>query len=260
MKSTREKKIKLLFFIIVIVLSCFMLFMVIEENVLLLNTQQQKKLAIKTEMREKLEIAISELHTEKEEVVTIKDVTQEYLSGKLVDYEIIVTENETGNIKNIEMKKADEIETFIIDRDLNITGENDKLRFSYDLGEINGNRMSILIHVQNSEEGIDRINLPDKETIIAKMEKNEVGIDYVVEMDTEYKIPIISGDGDVEEKRIYIPSLEVSVWNKYGIITKQRYKEMVSPAGKMSFSNANYSGSIQGSMNTQTRKMELCLF
>lgn len=260
MKSTREKniKIKLLLFMMSIALSGLILFSFIAKNGILLNTQQEKKLQMKTEIREKLETAILELQTEKEEVVTINDITQEYLSGKLVDYEIVVTEDETKNIKNIEIKKVDVIETFIIDRDLNITGENDKLKFFYDLGAINGNRISILIHIQNSEDGIDRIKLPDNDTIVVKMAKNEVGIDYEVEMDTEYKIPIISGGGDVEEKRIYIPSLEVSSWNKYGIITKQRYKEMTKPAGTIKFENANYSGSIQGVMDVNTRKMEIC--
>lgn len=216
MRNICSKKISIVIFIIIIML-LILLCMIKEESGAILKSIQGEKMQIE-EMKEQLISVIAELQTENGENVTLDDITQDYLSEKLSDYEVVVIEDLTINIKKVEIKKDSETNIFIIDKGLNVIEEDDKLKFSYELGSLDeDNKISILIRVQNSEEGLEKIEFLDEDAILAKGVKREIGIDYQVEMDKAYKVVLTTKEGKGKIEKILIKRSEIYIWEKYNV-------------------------------------------
>lgn len=220
-------------------------------NESLINISQTKNAEIKAEMKEDLIFTLSELQKEKPEGVTLADVTQEYLEAKLQNYTITITENTTENTKEIKLEKDGINEIFIIDAQLNILENNGNIKFSYEISELNGNTVSILIHVQDEINGLKKVTLSDDE-ILANGTKKEIGIDYQIELDKEYKIPITSENEEVTEETIFIDSSKIYVWNKYGTDLQVIWEEVITPGQTVRISTANYCAQVNGELNTTT--------
>lgn len=185
------------------------------ENGLIAKVNQAKKTQIETEMKEKLTLAISELQTEKEGKATLDDITQEWANNTLQDYDSTVTNDESTNGKKVTMTQNGVTGKYIVDENLNITEileSNSNIEFSYEVLERVDNKVSILIHVKDEENGLSRIEFPDQDAIIVlDNKKEEKAIDYQVETGIEYKIKITSESGEVREEIIYIePEIEIT--------------------------------------------------
>lgn len=199
--------------IILLILAGIMITQITGENTLISMVNQAKKIQIKAEMKENLELIISELKIEKAGKATINDITEEFLKEKINNYEIIKIETMSTNNRKIKMQKDGTIGSFLIDEELNVTEvkDGDNIEFSYDKLNRVGEKIKILIHIQDKENGIERIELMEEDAIIANGIKEEIGIDYEVEIGKEYKIIITSTNGDVIEKIILIePEIEVT--------------------------------------------------
>ena len=134
-------------------------------NGLLEKATQSKRVQIKAEMKEQLIIAIEELQVEKKGEVTLDDITADWVSEKLKDYEGELLNSNSENEKKIKMKKSGITGIFTISENLNIM-EFEGLGFSYDILERNGNNIKISITIIDEENGINKIELPNKEPLI----------------------------------------------------------------------------------------------
>ena len=207
----KEKAITLIALIVTIVILLILAGVAIAslggENGLIARVSQAKKAQIKAEMKEQLVLALSELQLEKNGEATLDDVTQDWADNTLKGYEPIITNDASTNGKKVTMTKSGIIGKYIIDEKLNIveTEENDSsIEFSYDILERIDNKVNILIHVRDKENGLTKIEFPDTDLIIANGTKEERGIDYKVEIGTEYKIKITSESGEEREETILI--------------------------------------------------------
>ncbi len=178
---------------------------------LLGNAKDAKKAQIKSEMKERLMLAIQELQIEKSGDATLNDITSDWINEKLKEYEnkIIETfdqDSELTNSKKIKMKKSGVTQRFIIDLNLNIIemDYDGSVELSYMEKERNGNNVKISIYVQDEENGIEKIELPNIEPYIGNGTKEEISLDYEIEVGKEYKIVITPKNGEKVEKTISI--------------------------------------------------------
>ncbi|MCI8761129.1 MAG: LamG domain-containing protein [Clostridia bacterium] len=170
------------------------------ENGILSKANYAKESEVKTEMKEKLILAILELQTEKLGKVELLDITQEYIDSKMSEYENNVTEESENSIR-IEIKQENIVGVFIIDENLNIIEiEND----------VNQNYYHIITKL---EEGISLDNkvkkIADKKPYQAKIivEKDYrlenlfvtmAGEEIAVNQQTgEIKIESVTGDIEI---------------------------------------------------------------
>lgn len=129
---------------------------------LIVKVNQSKHAEIESEMKEDLTIVIQELQIEKEGNATIDDITQEWANSALESYEPIITIDASISEKKITMFKSGITGKYIIDKNLNITeieDNNSSIEFYYEVGEKEGNTVKVLIHVQDKENGLSRIEL-----------------------------------------------------------------------------------------------------
>ncbi len=190
------------------------------ENGLIGKVNQAKQAQIKAEMKEKLTLSISELQTEKEGKSTLDDIIQEWADNTLEEYNSTITNDASISGKKITMQKSGITGKYIIDENLNITEieeNSSNIEFSYDIYERVDNKVKILIHVQDKENGLARIEFPDEAAIIIEENKNEKKeINYQVEIGTEYKIKIISENGATNEEKILITDYWHNITKKLG--------------------------------------------
>lgn len=179
-------------------------------NGLLEKATQSKRLQIKAEMKEQLIIAIQELQVEKKGEVTLDDITEDWISEKLKDYEGELLNSNSENEKKIKMKKSGITGIFTISENLNIM-EFEGLGLSYDILERNGNNIKISITIIDEENGINKIELPNKEPLIYNKEKEIKGIEYIVQLGEEYIVTITTGDGETKKEKILIdPEIQIT--------------------------------------------------
>lgn len=204
--------------IILLILSAITITQLVGENGLITRAKEAKKAQIEAEMQEKLMLAISELQLEKDGNVTLDDITEEFLRDKMKNDDITIVEDTSQNSITVIIKESGITGTFIIDEVLNVTKvkEGGSIKFSYDIGERNGQIVSILIHVQDEENGINRIELPGKDAVMANGDKTELSIDYEVEIGKEYKITIISANGYKKDEVILIDKYFYSIKKSLG--------------------------------------------
>ena len=107
------------------------------ENGLFARAKQAKQTQTESEMKEKLNLSIQELQVEKLTEATLDDITQEWLTQKLSEYNPILKEDGTTNSKKVTLQKNGIIKLYMIDEKLNITEvENGSgIEFSYEIGK-----------------------------------------------------------------------------------------------------------------------------
>ena len=79
----------------------------------------------------------------------------------------------------------------------------DNIEYSYEKKKIEGtDKYQIIITIKDNKNGINKIEYPNGE-ILECNGKNEVGIDYTIEKEVEYKFKVISSNGYEKEIIIY---------------------------------------------------------
>ena len=89
----------------------------------------------------------------------------------------------------------------------------DNIKFDYDINRLYENKIQILIII-NGEMGLNKIEFPDGD-ILNCNGKNNIGIDYIIEIDIEYIFKIISSNGEEKVERIQIKNSDISYVNFY---------------------------------------------
>ena len=226
MNKRLEKGITLIALIITIILLLILAGITITtlggENGLLAKVKKAKEAEIKAEMREELTLALHDLQIEKKAEATLDDVTQNWINEQIKKYECTIKDNASLSGKQVIMKKDKIIGKFIIDVNLNIVKEEyneSSIEFSYEIREIEGNKIKIVIIVKDEINGIKEVQMPDG-TINTYSKKTQIGIDYLVELGVEYKIKITSESGEVIEKTIKIDNYNDKYLYNYGVDNK----------------------------------------
>ena len=119
--------------IILLILSGVALATLTGDNGLFERAKQAKEKQIKSEMKEKLSLAVQELQVEKMGEAILSDITQEWVNKELNDYNSVVSDN-TENEKEIIMSKNNITMSFIINENLKIKEisiNKDELNLSY---------------------------------------------------------------------------------------------------------------------------------
>ena len=185
------------------------------ENGLFTRAKQAKIAQTESDMKESLNLAIQELQVEKLTEATLDDITQEWLTQKLSEYNPILKENETAEGKKVTLQKNGIIKTYRIDENLNITEIENKsgIEFSYEIVKRENGKVKILIKVQDSENGINKVEVPG-DAIILNGTREQRGIDQEIEVGTEYTYKVISVSGKEREETILIEP-EIIVGDAY---------------------------------------------
>ena len=201
--------------IILLILSGVAIATLTGENGLFARAKQAKVAQTESDMTESLNLAIQELQVEKLAEATLNDITQEWLTSKLSEYNPILKEDGTTNSKKVILQKNGIIKTYMIDENLNITEvENESgIDFSYEIVKRENGKVKILIKVQDRENGINKIEVPG-DAIILNGTREEKGIDQEIEVGTEYKFKVISTSGKEREETILIEP-EIIVGDAY---------------------------------------------
>ena len=192
--------------IVLLILSGVAIATLTGENGLFARAKQAKQTQTESEMKEKLNLSIQELQVEKLTEATLDDITQEWLTQKLSEYNPILKENETAEGKKVTLQKDGVIKSYFIDINLNITeivNENN-IEFSYEIKSRNNGTIQILIKVKDSENGIDKIECSNGNIIECFGTKQEKSIDYTIGVGTEYIYKVISTSGKEREETILI--------------------------------------------------------
>ena len=201
--------------IVLLILSGVAIATLTGENGLFARAKQAKQTQIESEMKEKLNLSIQELQVEKLTEATLDDITQEWLTQKLSEYNPILKENETAEGKKVTLQKDGVIKSYFIDINLNITEiENESgIEFSYEIVKRENRKVKILIKVQDSENGINKVEVPG-DAIILNGTREQRGIDQEIEVGTEYTYKVISVSGKEREETILIEP-EIIVGDAY---------------------------------------------
>ncbi|CDB31834.1 unknown [Clostridium sp. CAG:575] len=192
--------------VILLVLSGVVIATLTGNNGLFARAKQAKVAQTKSDMKESLNLAIQELQVEKLAGATLDDITQEWLTQKLSEYDPILKENVTTNSKKVTLQKNGIIKTYMIDSNLSITEvENESgIDFSYEIKSRNNGIAQILIKIRDNENGIDRVECVNGNVIQCYGTREEKGIDQEIEVGTEYKFKVISVSGKEREETILI--------------------------------------------------------
>ena len=188
------------------------------ENGLLAKVKKAKEAEIKAEMKEELTLALHDLQIEKRAEATLDDVTQDWINEQIKKYECTVKDDASLSGKQVIMKKDKIIGKFLIDGNLNIVEEEyneSSIEFSYETREREGNKINIAIIIKDEINGIKEVQMPDG-TIYPYNKKEQVGIDYSVELGVEYKVKITSESGEVVEKTIKIDDYYYKITKNLG--------------------------------------------
>ena len=191
--------------ILLLILSSLTIATLTGENGLFARAKQAKVAQTEADMKENLNLVIQELQVEKLAVATLDDITQEWLTSKLSEYSPILKEDGTTNSKKVTLQKNGIIKTYMIDENLNITEvENESgIDFSYEIVKRENGKVKILIKVQDSENGINKVEVPG-DAIILNGTREQRGIDQEIEVGTEYTYKVISVSGKEREETILI--------------------------------------------------------
>lgn len=217
MKKQKTKGITLIALVITIIVLLILAGVSIaslnKENEILSKAKHSKETTIRAELKEKLILSMQELQIEKKAKALLDDVTQQWLDQTIKNCECTLIEDSSINGKKVKMKKNGVVATFIIDRKLNITElEYDgNIEFSYKILQKNGINANLLITIRDKENGIKKVELPDREAMIYNGKKEEIEINYVVQLGVEYKIKITSENGEERKEIILVmPEIEVT--------------------------------------------------
>ncbi len=199
--------------IVLLILTGVTLNVIVGNEGILNKTIYAKEKTIKAEMKEKLELAISELQMEKLGRATQDDITQEWLNEHLQEYEARIQESAT---KVIRMKKENIVQNFQIDELLNIEIWDDgNISYFYEILGRQGEKVEIQIYIQDEKNGLDKIQIADTEEKIEENNTEEKSFQYFVEVGKEYQIKITSKSGEERVETICIENYYYAVTKNF---------------------------------------------
>lgn len=207
-KLNKEKGITLIALIITIIILLILTgitISVLGENGLFEKTKIAKETQIKSEMREQLTIKIAELQVEKNGEATLNDITQNWGNTTLDEYQATITDIETTNTKKVTMQKNGVVGNYTIDEKLNIieTEGNAEVELTYEIKSKNGKNLEVLVTISDNENGIRSIEYNDGHIQQGNGLKS-IARDCTIQLGIEYKIKIISQNGNITEKTILL--------------------------------------------------------
>ena len=179
------------------------------ENGIFAKVKQAKKANIESEMKEQLTMGLQELQIAKQGNATLDDVTQDWANETILsDYSPVLQEDASLNGKLIVMTKDGIKGKFLIDENLNISVteyNTSSLEFEYTTISRIDNKVKINIVVTDKINGVKQIEYPEGNPLkVVSGTKEQISIDYEVELGKEYKFVITTGDGKKTEKIIKI--------------------------------------------------------
>ena len=191
------------------------------ENGIFAKVKQAKKANIESEMKEQLTMGLQELQIAKQGNATLDDVTQDWANEAILsDYSPVLQEDASLNGKLIIMTKDNVKGKFLIGQNLDIeTIEYNKSSVEIEYTTISriDNKVKINIVVTDKINGVKQIEYPEGNPLkVVSGTKEQISIDYEVELGKEYKFVITTGDGNKTEKIIKIDDYYYNVTKDFG--------------------------------------------
>ena len=191
------------------------------ENGIFAKVKQAKKTHIESEMKEQLTMGLQELQIAKQGNATLDDVTQDWANEAILsDYSPVLQEDASLNGKLIIMTKDNVKGKFLIGQNLDIeTIEYNKSSVEIEYTTISriDNKVKINIVVTDKINGVKQIEYPEGNPLkVVSGTKEQISIDYEVELGQEYKFVITTGDGNKTEKIIKIDDYYYNVTKDFG--------------------------------------------
>ena len=179
------------------------------ENGLFSKVKEAKKMQLESEMREQLTIALQELQVEKRGNATLDDVTQDWMNEVISnEYNPELQEDASYSGKLIVMSKNNIIGKFMLDANLDIAVteyNTSSVEIEYTTISRTDNKVKINIVVTDKINGVKQIEYPEGNPLkVVSGTKEQISIDYEVQLGREYKFVITTGDGNKTEKIIKI--------------------------------------------------------
>ena len=179
------------------------------ENGIFAKVKQAKKMQLESEMKEQLTMGLQELQVAKKGMATLDDITQKWANEAILkDYNPMSKEDASLNGKLIVMTKDGIKGKFLINQDLSIETieyNTSSVEVEYTTVSREDNKVKINIVVTDKVNGLKQIDYPEGNPLkVVDGVKEQISIDYEVELGQEYKFVIISGDGSKTEKIIKI--------------------------------------------------------
>ena len=222
LKKTGIALISLIFTIVILLLLAGIAIATLGgENGIFAKVKQAKKAQLEAEMKEQLTMALQELQIAKQGNATLDDVTQDWANEAILkDYSPLLQEDASLNGKLIIMTKNKIKGKFLIDQNLNIEKieyNTSSLEFEYTTVSRIDNKVKINIVVTDRINGIKQIDYPEGNPLkVVDGKKEQISIDYDVELGKEYKFVITIGDGSKTEKIIKIDDYFYNVTKDLG--------------------------------------------
>ena len=191
------------------------------ENGLFSKVKEAKKMQLESEMREQLTIALQELQVEKRGNATLDDVTQDWINEVILnEYNPELQEDASYSGKLIVMSKNNIIGKFMLDANLDIAMteyNTSSVEIEYTTISRTDNKVKINIVVTDKVNGVKQIEYPEGNPLkVVSGTKEQISIDYEVELGQEYKFVITTGDGNKTEKIIKVDDYYYNVTKDFG--------------------------------------------
>ena len=191
------------------------------ENGIFAKVKQAKKAQIESEIKEQLTMGLQELQIAKQGNATLDDVTQDWANEAILsDYSPVLQEDASLNGKLIVMTKDNVKGKFLIGQNLNIETieyNTSSVEIEYTTISRIDNKVKINIVVTDKINGVKQIEYPEGNPLkVVSGTKEQISIDYEVELGKEYKFVITTGDGNKTEKIIKIDDYYYNVTKDFG--------------------------------------------
>ena len=191
------------------------------ENGIFAKVKQAKKANIESEMKEQLTMGLQELQVAKQGNATLDDVTQDWANEAILsDYSPVLQEDASLNGKLIVMTKDGIKGKFLIGQNLDIETieyNTSSVEIEYTTISRIENKVKINIVVTDKINGVKQIEYPEGNPLkVVSGTKEQISIDYEVELGKEYKFVITTGDGNKTEKIIKIDDYYYNVTKDFG--------------------------------------------
>ena len=226
MKKTKENKaITLVALVITIIILLLLAGIAIAslggENGIFAKVKQAKKAQIESEMKEQLTMGLQELQIAKQGNATLDDVTQDWANEAILsDYSPVLQEDASLNGKLIIMTKDNVKGKFLIGQNLDIETieyNTSSVEIEYTTISRIDNKVKINIVVTDKINGVKQIEYPEGNPLkVVSGTKEQISIDYEVELGKEYKFVITTEDGNKTEKIIKIDDYYYNVTKDFG--------------------------------------------
>ncbi len=191
------------------------------ENGIFAKVKQAKKANIESEMKEQLTMGLQELQIAKQGNATLDDVTQDWANEAILsDYSPVLQEDASLNGKLIVMTKDNVKGKFLIGQNLDIETieyNTSSVEIEYTTISRIDNKVKINIVVTDKINGVKQIEYPEGNPLkVVSGTKEQISIDYEVELGKEYKFVITTGDGNKTEKIIKIDDYYYNITKEFG--------------------------------------------